>query len=59
MKVCPKCGARCENCIIICPKCSFDLTNVKKVYRNLEYPNDYPKKPLNIIENEEELEEIK
>jgi hypothetical protein len=25
----------------------------------LEYPNDYPKKPLNIIENEEELEEIK
>ena len=28
MKVCPKCGARCENCIIICPKCRFDLTNI-------------------------------
>ena len=59
MKVCPKCGTRCENCIIICPSCRYDLTNVKKIYRNIKYPNDYPKKPLIIIEKKEELEDIK
>ena len=56
MKVCPKCGNRCESYELFCPICKNDLMSVKSIYRNIKYPNDYQKKPLNIIENKDDLD---